>query len=416
MAPLNKFLFVALNEYKVNVKRKGFIFTTLVLPIFMVGAMLVPALVVVFSSHTGETIGIVDETGRLYVDIVKNYDDIQSSKYGGSQAKGYSLQKMESEGEARALLEEGGISGYLVIPPTFLETSRAKYVSKSTNILVLEDLNTSLRYTRIKSVLQESNIPSEKMKEITRGVDIDSYKITEQGETQESEFSFFKVFLFSYFLIISIFMSGGYLLQGVVEEKEGRIVEVLLSSISAQELMMGKILGLGALGLTQMLLWGGGLFTLSFYVQSATSIRIEFLPASIMPVVLIYFLLGYLLFASIYAAVGALSTTLRESQQISGAIASLAIIPVMFFFYVMDKPNSLLVNVLSHVPFFTPTLMMMRIATTEVPLADLLTTTAVLAISTYLMTRVAAKIFRIGILSTGKRPTVGEMLRWMRYE
>jgi len=416
VAPLNKFLFVALNEYKVNVKRKGFIFTTLVLPIFMVGAMLVPALVVVFSSHTGETIGIVDETGRLYVDIVKNYDDIQSSKYGGSQAKGYSLQKMESEGEARALLEEGGISGYLVIPPTFLETSRAKYVSKSTNILVLEDLNTSLRYTRIKSVLQESNIPSEKMKEITRGVDIDSYKITEQGETQESEFSFFKVFLFSYFLIISIFMSGGYLLQGVVEEKEGRIVEVLLSSISAQELMMGKILGLGALGLTQMLLWGGGLFTLSFYVQSATSIRIEFLPASIMPVVLIYFLLGYLLFASIYAAVGALSTTLRESQQISGAIASLAIIPVMFFFYVMDKPNSLLVNVLSHVPFFTPTLMMMRIATTEVPLADLLTTTAVLAISTYLMTRVAAKIFRIGILSTGKRPTVGEMLRWMRYE
>jgi len=413
---LNKFLFVALNEYKVNVKRKGFIFTTLVLPIFMVGAMLVPALVVVFSSHTGETIGIVDETGRLYVDIVKNYDDIQSSKYGGSQAKGYSLQKMESEGEARALLEEGRISGYLVIPPTFLETSRAKYVSKSTNILVLEDLNTSLRYTRIKSVLQESNIPSEKMKEITRGVDIDSYKITEQGETQESEFSFFKVFLFSYFLIISIFMSGGYLLQGVVEEKEGRIVEVLLSSISAQELMMGKILGLGALGLTQMLLWGGGLFTLSFYVQSATSIKIEFLPASIMPVALIYFLLGYLLFASIYAAVGALSTTLRESQQISGAIASLAIIPVMFFFYVMDKPNSLLVNVLSHVPFFTPTLMMMRIATTEVPLADLLTTTAVLAISTYLMTRVAAKIFRIGILSTGKRPTVGEMLRWMRYE
>lgn len=413
---MNKFLFVALNEYKVNVKRKGFIFTTLVLPIFMVGAMLVPALVVVFSSHTGETIGIVDETGRLYVDIVKNYDDIQSSKYGGSQAKGYSLQKMESEGEARALLEEGRISGYLVIPPTFLETSRAKYVSKSTNILVLEDLNTSLRYTRIKSVLQESNIPSEKMKEITRGVDIDSYKITEQGETQESEFSFFKVFLFSYFLIISIFMSGGYLLQGVVEEKEGRIVEVLLSSISAQELMMGKILGLGALGLTQMLLWGGGLFTLSFYVQSATSIKIEFLPASIMPVALIYFLLGYLLFASIYAAVGALSTTLRESQQISGAIASLAIIPVMFFFYVMDKPNSLLVNVLSHVPFFTPTLMMMRIATTEVPLADLLTTTAVLAISTYLMTRVAAKIFRIGILSTGKRPTVGEMLRWMRYE
>jgi len=413
---LNKFLFVALNEYKVNVKRKGFIFTTLVLPIFMVGAMLVPALVVVFSSHSGETIGIVDETGRLYVDIVKNYDDIQSSKYGGSQAKGYSLQKMESEGEARALLEEGRISGYLVIPPAFLETSRAKYMSKSTNILVLEDLNTSLRYTRIKSVLQESNIPSEKMKEITRGVDIDSYKITEQGETQESEFSFFKVFLFSYFLIISIFMSGGYLLQGVVEEKEGRIVEVLLSSISAQELMMGKILGLGALGLTQMLLWGGGLFTLSFYVQSATSIKIEFLPASIMPVVLIYFLLGYLLFASIYAAVGALSTTLRESQQISGAIASLAIIPVMFFFYVMDKPNSLLVNVLSHVPFFTPTLMMMRIATTEVPLADLLTTTAVLAISTYLMTRVAAKIFRIGILSTGKRPTVGEMLRWMRYE
>jgi ABC-2 type transport system permease protein len=416
VAPLNKFLFVALNEYKVNVKRKGFIFTTLVLPIFMVGAMLVPALVVVFSSHTGETIGIVDETGRLYVDIVKNYDDIQSAKYGGSQAKGYSLQKMENEGEARALLEEGRISGYLVIPITFLETSRAKYVSKSTNILILEDLNTSLRYTRIKSVLQESNIPPEKMKEITRGVDIDSYKITEQGETQESEFSFFKVFLFSYFLIISIFMSGGYLLQGVVEEKEGRIVEVLLSSISARELMMGKILGLGALGLTQMLLWGGGLFTLSFYVQSETSIKIEFLPASIMPVVLIYFLLGYLLFASIYAAVGALSTTLRESQQISGAIASLAIIPVMFFFYVMDKPNSLLVNVLSHVPFFTPTLMMMRIATTEVPLTDLLTTTAVLAISTYLMTRVAAKIFRIGILSTGKRPTVGEMLRWMRYE
>jgi ABC-2 type transport system permease protein len=413
----NKALFVAANEYTVNVKRKGFILTTLILPLFMVGAMLVPALVIVFSSHGGETIGVVDETGKLFTDMALRYTEIQSSKFTGEgQNKGYSLEKIKDEEEAHRLLQEGNISGYLKIPEDFIESDTAKYVSKSTNILVLEDLGAALRDVRVSVLLQEANLPKEMMKEITRGINIDTFKMTESGVKQESEFSFFKIFLFSYFLIISIFMSGGYLLQGVVEEKEGRIVEVLLSSISARELMVGKILGLGALGLTQMLIWGGGLLVMRYYLQTATPIAIELLPVSVMPFVLVYFLLGYLLFACLYATVGALSTNLRESQQISGAITFPAVMPIMFFFYVMDNPNSPLVNALSHIPFFTPTLMMMRIATTEVPLVDICTTTAVLAFSVYLMARFATKIFRIGILSTGKRPSLAEVIRWMRYE
>lgn len=241
---MNKSLFVARNEYKVNVVRKGFLFTTLVLPLLMAGAMFVPVFVVAFSSHGGETIGVVDESGQLYHDLMKNYTEVQSP----STPKGYMLEEIKTENEAHALLEQGKISGYLIIPQDFISSSKAKYVSKSTNILVLEYLNPALRYTRISKILAESNISDERVDEIKRSVNIETFKMTKEGEKQENEFSFFKIFLFSYFLIISIFMSGGYLLQGVVEEKEGRIVEVLLSSISARELMMGKILGLGALG------------------------------------------------------------------------------------------------------------------------------------------------------------------------
>ncbi|MFQ5891543.1 MAG: ABC transporter permease [Candidatus Methanofastidiosia archaeon] len=405
---MSKFYEVARREYLENIKRKGFLFTTFVLPLFMVSVMAIPSLVIALSSHAGESIGIVDESGDFYKDLLQSSKDKKESEFSYSQD--YTLLSIESLEVAEGMLERDEIVGYLVIPEDFLETSRAYYYSKSSNILTSERLSSSLRQTKAKKLLEDVEISEEKIEKIIERVEIRNFKVLKGEVKEESELSFMKPFLFAYFLVVSIFASSGYLLQGVVEEKENRVIEILLSSISANQLMVGKILGLGAVGLTQLFIWSSGLVLLS------RNLPISLIPLSSLPFVFIYFLLGFLLFACILSAIGAISTSLRESQQISGAISLIAILPIFVFFAVMDKPNSLLVRVFSHFPIFTPTLMMMRIAITEVSLIDILTTILVLSLSVLGFGWLAIKIFRVGLLMYGKRPTFSEILKWIRYQ
>jgi ABC-2 type transport system permease protein len=208
-------------------------------------------------------------------------------------------------------------------------------------------------------------------------------------------------------LFTLVMSSGQMLIRSLVEEKSNRIVEVLMSSCSSRELLTGKILGLTLLGLTTIAFW---LFIL---VGVNFSMKTPFVSFDHLAILLIYFLLGYLLYVAIFVAAGAPVSTEQEAQQMTAYVTLLVIFPIALAIPAMQNPDSMMVKVLSQIPLLTPTMMALRISIQLPELWEILLSLVTLSASILVMMWVAAKIFRIGILVTGKRPNLKEMYRWI---
>jgi ABC-2 type transport system permease protein len=215
---------------------------------------------------------------------------------------------------------------------------------------------------------------------------------------------------------MSIFTSSGFLLQGLGEEKENRVMEILLSSVSPMELITGKVLGLGAAGLLQIVIW---LISARFLADMAStsiggmlsslSISTEFLIIS-----LIYFILGYLLFAIIMAGAGSIGGTARESQQLSTVFTLLAVVPFFFITTIMQFPNSGISQFLTLFPLTAPLTVIMRMGVGDIPTWQILTSIALMILTIAGSIFIAGKIFRTFLLMYGKTPKLGEIIRMLR--
>jgi ABC-2 type transport system permease protein len=209
-------------------------------------------------------------------------------------------------------------------------------------------------------------------------------------------------------LLFLVLTSGQLLIRSVVEEKSNRVIEVLLSSCSARDLMVGKILGLSGLGILQMLIWG--VIGLGIALQTGTQLfAIENVALSI-----VYLLLGYLLYSAIFVAAGSPVTTEQEAQQITSYVSLFLVFPIVLAMPAMQNPDSLLIRILTYIPLLTPAFMVMRIPIQMPALWEIIATIALLIVSSIFMMWVAGKIFRTAILVYGKRPTLRELLRWVR--
>jgi ABC-2 type transport system permease protein len=208
-------------------------------------------------------------------------------------------------------------------------------------------------------------------------------------------------------LMMLIMTSGQILVRSVIEEKSNRIIEILVSSCSATELMIGKILGLSALGLTQIGFW--------FLIAAAVSMQfgIVLISFSIVPLIMVYFVLGYILYAAIFVTVGAPLTTEQEAQQFTGYLSIILVMPVAFAFVAIQNPEALWIKILSFFPLLTPTLMVLRISISMPPVWEIFGTISILLASAVFMIWAAGKVFRLGILITGKRPTLREIVHWL---
>jgi ABC-2 type transport system permease protein len=240
-------------------------------------------------------------------------------------------------------------------------------------------------------------------------------RVISGGETRgEGPLSFVLTFVvpyvLSFFLIMTIFVSSGYLLRSVATEKETRVVELIISSVRPMELMTGKVAGLGAVGLTQVAIWlisavafSGGLVAV---VAAAGAVVV---PARVMVLGVVYYLLGYTLYAILMAGIGSLGTTMQESQQLAGFFSVFAAIPYMLSGFLFTNPNALLARILSFFPLTAATMMMLRLPLAEVPWVDVAGSIVVLLASLPAALWVGAKLFRVGLLIYGKRPTVKEI-------
>ncbi|HLP18489.1 MAG TPA: ABC transporter permease, partial [Bacteroidota bacterium] len=258
----------------------------------------------------------------------------------------------------------------------------------------------------------EAGFDAKKVRSLMSSINVKTIKISEKGEEKESGFleTFVSGYIFIMMLMFLVMTSGQMLVRSFIEEKANRIVEVLMSSCSAKELMSGKLLGLSMLGLTTIAFW------MMIIVGINLSTDKPFINVEHLALMLTYFVLGYLFFAALFIATGAPISTEQEAQQVTSYVTLLLVFPIALAIPAMQNPDSLLVKILTFIPFLTPAMMLLRLSIQMPALWEIALSLAILLASAAAMMWAAAKIFRLGILITGKKPNMKEIWRWVRTE
>jgi ABC-2 type transport system permease protein len=267
--------------------------------------------------------------------------------------------------------------------------------------------------------LVEKHIAPEVVREINRPVTFTSTRISERGEEKDSGAGFYLVFGMGFVIYLTILMYGQVILAAVIEEKETRIAEILFSSIRAFPLMMGKLIGVSLVALTQLAIWGLSFMALAVYGAGALSARgmpvsLPHMPPIFLLYFVLFFLLGYYIYSTIYALVGSMVTTAQEGGQMALPVVFLLVMAFYFVFPVIRSPNSPLAFWVSMFPFFAPITMLVRIVTETPPFWQIALSLGIGFATVALLTWLAARIYRIGMLMYGKRPTIPELWRWLR--
>jgi ABC-2 type transport system permease protein len=217
-------------------------------------------------------------------------------------------------------------------------------------------------------------------------------------------------FFFMFLMFMGIYANGQQMLTSIIEEKSSRVIEVLLSAVSPFQLMAGKILGIAGIGLTVIALWG----IAAYATANWQGLNIE-VPVELMLYFAVYYILGFLLFTSILAAIGSVCNTIKEAQSLMMPISFLFILPIMAWPLFVEHPEGTMAKAASFFPLLTPMVMILRISSSsDVSLIEILATMVVLAVAVLAVMWMSAKIFRTGILMYGKRPNLTEILRWLR--
>ena len=409
---MRKVFIVARHEYLVNVRRVGFIVMTLLVPLLGAVGLFVAAffggqaasfLASTFVPEEGN-IGIVDELGA-FTPLLPQYQ------------KQFTL--YEDQDQGRAAVRDKVIASLLVIAEDYIDTGKVTIITREGGFsaAVLEDSDTMQAFF-VDHLLQDEVDPKVRAR-VAHPIEPVLVSLEADLRLDRGPLAIVLDLIVPYFLgillIMTIFVTSGYLLQGVAKEKTSRVMEIILSSVTAQELLAGKVLGLGALGLTQIVIWLGSSVALSGGTVGLLGIA---LPLLVRPQVLVlgvvYYILGFLVYAVLMGGVGALGTTQQESQQLAGIFSFLAAIPLMVGGFMFTNPNMTIVRVLSWFPLTAPTMMLLRMPMTEVPLVDVVGSLLMLILAIPVILWVGSKIFRMGLLMYGKRPSLRQIVRALR--
>lgn len=409
---MNKILTVTKWEYIEKVKSKAFIISLFLTPAIMAFFAIMPNLFANKPDTDTKIIGIIDQSRVMTQPLSKIFETKYKLKSGQPN---YLIRAIPfdngfdaAKATADSLVLAEKMEGYIVVNLTVLTDTVVQYRSENMGDFRIPDRFTSAIHDVIQQIkLEQRGLDPSIIKDLKINLDMKTFKVVKKGEKEE-EGGFGKVFGMAYGFMMVMFLvvitTGQLLVRSMLEEKSNRIIEVLVSSCSATELMSGKILGLSALGLTQLFVWGS-LAT----VIAGPIIATIFTPLTAM-LFLIYFILGYLLYASIFVAFGAPVSTEQEAQQITSYLVMTLLIPVALVIPVIQSPDSLMARVLSFIPLLTPTMMVMRMAVRIPNILEIIATIILLGVSAWGMMRAAGKIFRTTILLTGKRPGLRELI------
>jgi ABC-2 type transport system permease protein len=438
---MRKMIAVLKREYVQAVRKKMFIIMTLLFPLLMSGVMVLPTMMI--SRGLGlKRIAVLDATGKLRDAYTKpapepepvakktaakraaddipaklniEYVDRTGDKNLEESAKPYNA-RLASDDKSRQL------DGVLLVPSDAITNSdaRLKYYSRSATDFIAEArLSTMTNQAVHRYRLQGRGLNPDEVDRLMSEMHIDAVQLSKTGEQKKGGAENFVIgFVLTALLILPSFIYGLEIMRGIIQEKTDRIVEVLVSSMSPAQLLVGKILGIAAVGLTQISVWllmgaGVGAYVTTVAAVAGQNVT-QFLRASTFIYFGVFFILAYLTYVCVYAIGGAICNSEKEAQQLIAPITLIMMLPWILLAGLITNPDSGLAVGFSLAPVFGPMTMFIRTLVADPPMTQVLTTIAVSLATIAVFFWVTAKIFRVGILSYGKRPTIPELWRWIK--
>lgn len=415
---MTRLLPIVRREYMERVRSKAFLIGTFLGPLLMAAFTLLPSALMAKQRGKPLRVAVLDESGALRGPVETSLREREVDGKPRFEVR------PAGDGDPSALRErlkrdvlDGTLDGYLYLPKDALERSLAEYHGKNvSNMMDIGLMDRAIDDALIGVRLEGAGIGGDRVREVMQRVELRTLQLSEKGEREDRGASFFLAMMLLMTLYTTVAMWGAALMNGVIEEKTNRVVEVVVSSISATELFAGKLLGIGAVGLTQFLVWAGFLLALSAYggaIAVMGGLKLPEIPLHVLLLFVVFFLLGYFLYGAMYAAVGAAVNSQQEAQSLAFPVMMPLLFGVMLFPMVLSSPDGTLSVVCSFVPFWTPLLMFLRVATLTPPAWQVLLSIALTVATVVVLNWGAARVYRVGILMYGKRPTFPEILRWV---
>jgi len=433
---MRKFLAVVKREYVQRVRAKMFIVSTVLLPLAMSLFGVVPAIILNMEGSR-QRVAVVDRTGKMYGQLKQALSSEQVNQQSNSndndprRSTGFGnfvLEEVNADNQSieqlRANLDQRlrarQLEGYVILPPDFLEHGQAEFFNRNpgdlfSSRLLQSALNRAVREQR----LIEAKVDSKTRQQLFRPVELQAVKIGDTGAERDSGGSFALVFGVGITMYLSILMYGQAILGAVIEEKETRIAEILFSSVKPFTLMMGKLVGVSLVALTQLAIWGLAFSAFALYgvgVLAGRGIRasIPTIPFSHYIYFGLFFLLGYFLYATIYALLGSMVTTVQEGGQLAMPVILILVISFYLFLPVSRSPDSSFSFWVSMLPLSAPVAMLVRIVTQTPPFWQIALSLLIGFGTVLLLMWIASRIYRVGMLMYGKRASIPEAWRWAR--
>ncbi len=408
-------------EYMSRVRRKSFIITTILMPVLMIAISVAPALVMMFSSPEESNIAVIDDTGRI-AGLLEDNDEVRFV------AMTEPLDSLRNNADFQSILvidskavdnPDGAITLYTRGTPALMTNS---YIEGQLDDAIRDLRLEAYDITNIKQILDEVSVD----------VSFPTIRIDKEEETETSAgLSYALGLVMDMMLYMFILIYGQMVMNSIIEEKNNRVLELVVSSVKPTSLMLGKIVGIGLVAVTQILIWavllgacwGWGLPMMASLPEAADSELAGMLGqlsdggylASLFVYTVLFFIGGYFFYSAIYAAIGSAVDNIQDASQLSTVATIPVILAIVCSMSILNNPGSTLALWLSMIPFTSPMCMMTRIPF-GVPTWEVIVSLIVLYICFLFMIWVCAKIYRVGIFMYGKKPTIVEVIRWARYK
>jgi ABC-2 type transport system permease protein len=406
---MKKAITILKHEFIHTIKRKSYILITISVPLLLILSFVIYNGVQRWSkpSEPDEiTIGYVDQTETGIFDAYH------------SQSQGdiaFTFAEYDGDASAKSDLLAGDIDSYITIPSNYLRTGNIARFTMARELELPASTINSINDFLLDNLLAETISPEnlERAKDPFTPI---SVRLDANGQIDTGQDPILAVvvpYIFAFLFMFSILFTSGYLLQSVSEEKENRVIEILLSSVSSTQLLVGKVLGLGSAGLLQIAIWLSSVAGAAKFASGSIPLFSELsIPTETLLLGIVYFVLGYLLLATIFAAIGSIVRTAREGQSWSSIVTvPTTVLPMMLMYLITTNPTHVVSRILTLFPLTAPITSMIRLSGGTLPGWEIATSLIILVCSVALLMWLAAKIFRTYLLMYGKRPSIKEIIR-----
>lgn len=409
-------------EFLERVARKSFIITTILMPLIMIGVMITPALIMVFSGPEEKTIAVIDQSGVI-APILQSDDALSFEPLNESVS-------LES---AKQLTMYDGIlmiGSDIVENPNNVQLYTRSASSIQTESFINSQISDAVESIRIKSY--DIDNLEEILNRVHVTTTLSSYRIdNEKEEATSSMASYFIGLTMAMMLYMFIMIYGQMVMTSIIEEKNNRVLEIIVSSVKPKILMLGKIIGIGLVAVTQILIWAVLIACFTRWIMPMITVGLSSDDPELMAAlsqlgdtthilmlflyILLFLIGGFMLYSSIYAAIGSAVDNIQDASQLSSLAVMPIILGIVFSMTAITDPNSSLAFWMSMIPFTSPMVMMARIPF-GIPGWEIWLSLAILFVSFLFMIWVAAKIYRVGIFMYGKKPSVKDLIKWASYK